>query len=47
MSEIMSHQQWMQLTHGGYTSIRSKQLKVIDDALARNHKTKSSIERTR
>ncbi|QJR37078.1 hypothetical protein [Gemmatimonas groenlandica] len=35
MSDIMSHKQWMSLTHGGYTSVRSSQLKAVDTALAK------------
>ncbi len=37
MSDIMSHKQWMSLTHGGYTSIRSTELKAVDTALSRHH----------
>lgn len=37
MSTIMSHAQWMSLTNGGITSIRSSELKAIDTALLRYH----------
>ena len=45
MSEVMSHQQWMQLTNGGYLSVRSQQLKAVDDALAKYGRTKSAVEK--
>lgn len=34
MAELMSHKEWMKLTYGGATSIRSGKLKAIDTALA-------------
>lgn len=34
MAELMSHKEWMKLTYGGVTSIRSGKLKAIDTALA-------------
>jgi hypothetical protein len=39
MSNIMPLTQWMNMTHGGYLSVRSSELKALDDALARYHRT--------
>jgi hypothetical protein len=37
----MTHGQWMKLTYGGLTSIRSSELKKVDSALAEYHKSKT------
>jgi hypothetical protein len=37
----MTHAQWMKLTYGGLTSIRSSQLKKVDSCLAEYHKSKT------
>jgi len=34
MADLMSHKEWMKLTYGGVTSIRSGKLKAVDSALA-------------
>lgn len=44
MSEIMTYERWMKFTDGGYTSIRSSQLKAIDTALKRYHQTKKKTD---
>ena len=41
----MSHKQWMSLTHGGYTSVRSSQLKAVDTALAKYEGTPSDAHK--
>jgi hypothetical protein len=45
MSDVMTHPQWMHLTHGGYTTTRSSELKVVDAALAKYQKTKSQADK--
>jgi len=39
MAELMSHKEWMKLTYGGVTSLRSSKLKAVDTALARYEKS--------
>jgi hypothetical protein len=41
LANVMPHAQWLKLTYGGLTSIRSSQLKKVDNALAEYHKTKT------
>lgn len=36
---IMPYTQWMSMTHGGYTSVRSNELKRVDQALAAYHQS--------
>lgn len=38
MPTVMPHKEWMKLTYGGVTSIRSGKLKAVDTALERYHK---------
>jgi len=38
MADVMSHAEWMKLTYGGVTSVRSGKLKAVDTALASYHK---------
>src|SRR6188768_453591 len=38
MSVTMTHKEWMKLTYGGITSIRSSKLKLVDAALEKYHK---------
>lgn len=44
MAIIMSHKDWMKLTKGNFTKPRSTQLKAIDSALEKYHRTKSSAD---
>jgi hypothetical protein len=39
MAALMSHQEWMKLTYGGVTSVRSGKLKAVDTALANYHQS--------
>src|SRR5207253_7421559 len=41
LATVMNHAQWMKLTYGGLTSIRSAQLKQVDNTLAAYHKSQS------
>ncbi len=38
MADVMSHKEWMKLTDGGFTSVRSGSLKRVDAALLDYHK---------
>src|SRR5262245_49436206 len=38
MPVVMTHKEWMKLTYGGVTSIRSSKLKAVDAALDSYHK---------
>lgn len=44
MNEIMPHAQWMKLTDGGFTSIRSSELRKLDKALATYEKSKKPAD---
>jgi hypothetical protein len=41
MPDVMAHARWLKYTDGGFTSIRSSQLKAIDAALLRWHQSQT------
>lgn len=45
MSEIMSHREWMNITSGGVTSVRSSELKAVDAALAKYDSAKTEMNK--
>lgn len=45
MSELMSHRDWMKLTDGGMMSMRSNQLKAVDNALLAYERQRSPAAR--
>jgi hypothetical protein len=46
MADLMSHKEWMKLTYGGVTSIRSGKLKAVDTALAAYEKSPDATPAT-
>ncbi|MCZ2723442.1 hypothetical protein O1D97_17955 [Marinomonas sp. 15G1-11] len=45
MSNVMTYEEWMKKTKGGFTQSRSKALKVVDAALKKYHQTKSEYDK--
>ncbi|MCB1889349.1 MAG: hypothetical protein KDH20_17210 [Rhodocyclaceae bacterium] len=45
MSAVMSHREWMKLTHGGVTSVRSRPLKAVDAALQAYERSGSPVNK--
>ncbi|XZE51879.1 hypothetical protein SH139x_003545 [Planctomycetaceae bacterium SH139] len=46
MSQIMSHEQWLDLTNGGVTSVRSSLLRTLDQALLKFESTQAEEDKS-